>query len=121
MQANNLNTEILLNLSPVNVISDAIKRFGISEDCPKTIIIKVIKKDEDVDSEEIEKRINEIIEGDHVEINDEILLKMVDIPKFKKTYKLNDVKFTSEDNDDAKALQGKLTRLAIGASIIRGL
>ncbi|KAI5967972.1 CGI121 [Candida margitis] len=113
MQAKTLSTEILLNLSPVNVISDAIKRFGISDDCPNTIVVKVVSPDDDVDI--IAKDIADIVDGDNVPITDEVLLEMVDLSKFKKVYKLNDAVNAPDDN-----VQGQLTRLAIGACLLRG-
>ncbi|KAI5964180.1 CGI121 [Candida pseudojiufengensis] len=117
MQANNLNTEILLNLSPINVISDAIKRFGISEECSNTIVIKIMI-DSPVDTGEFEQKVDDIIHGNSIKIDDNTLFNLVDISKFKKIYKLNDAKISNSNDKD---LQGTLTRLAIGASIIRGL
>lgn len=113
MQAKTLNTEILLNLSPVNVISDAIKRFGILDDCANTIIVKVISPDDD--ASQIAKNLDDIVDGDNVETKDEVLLDLVDVSKFKKVYKLNDAVIAPEAN-----LQAQLTRLAIGACLLRG-
>ena len=46
MAAKTLNTEIIFNLSPINNIVDALKNFGIREDCPNVIIIKVLPTEE---------------------------------------------------------------------------
>ncbi|KAI5957805.1 CGI121 [Candida theae] len=113
MQAKTLNTEILLNLSPVNVISEAIKRFGISDDCSNVIVVKVVSSDEDIVT--FKRELGDIVGGEGVAISDEVLLELVDVSKFKKIYKLNDAAFSSEEN-----LQGQLTRLAIGACLLRG-
>lgn len=113
MQANTLNTEILLNLSPVNVISDAIKRFGILDDCSNTVVVKVILPDDD--AEQIQKELTDLVDGENVAITDEILLELVDVSKFKKVYKLNDAVIAPDVN-----LQWQLTRLAIGACLLRG-
>ena len=113
MQAKTLNTEILLNLSPVNVISDAIKRFGILDDCSNVIVVKVVLPDDDI--AQIEKDLTDIVDGECVAITDEVLLELVDVSKFKKIYKLNDAVFAADGNQ-----QGQLTRLAIGACLLRG-
>ncbi|KAK6881746.1 EKC/KEOPS complex subunit [Candida tropicalis] len=111
MTSKNLNSEIILNLSPLNNIGDALKKFGISEDCPNSIIVKIIKDDESNDFD-----LNEIINGNVVDITDEYIFdQLVDLPKFRKLYKLNDAKL-DKDGD----VQGQLTRLAIGACILRG-
>ncbi|KAL6451171.1 hypothetical protein SBY92_002509 [Candida maltosa Xu316] len=113
--AKTLNSEIIFNLSPVNNIGDALKKFGISEDCPNCIVIKVFK-DPTTEGSELSEELAEIIHGDNTELtDDEIFTNLVDIPKFKKLYKLNDAKISETEN-----LQGQLTRLAIGACVLRG-
>ncbi|CAK9435337.1 uncharacterized protein LODBEIA_P56980 [Lodderomyces beijingensis] len=105
MQTRTLNAEILLNLCPVNVISEALKRFGISEACSSAVIIKILGREEN--TIEVERFTQSL--GTVVPITDDALYQRADIAKFKKVYKLND----AEDPSD-------LTRLAIGASILRG-
>lgn len=120
MQSNTLYAEILLNLSPVNVISDAIKRFGILEDCSSVIVIKILKNGnyeagQDLLQLEKELELIELITKEKpLKITDHKLYQLVDLPKFRKIYKLNDAKFEDPNS------QGKLTRLAIGACILRG-
>ena len=52
LSARNLNSEIIYNLSSINNIGDALKRFGISEDCPNCIVIKIINNNDKENSEE---------------------------------------------------------------------
>lgn len=123
LSTRNLNSEIIYNLSPINNVGDALKRFGISEDCPNCIVIKIINNNDKENSEEtktLEKvttDLKEIIDGELIELNDQYIFEnFIDLAKFRKLYKLNDVvDLNKEDN-----LQGRLTRLAIGACILRG-
>ena len=120
LSTRNLNSEIIYNLSPINNIGDALKRFGISEDCPNCIVIKIINnKEEEITKvlDRVNTDLKEIIDGELIELNDQYIFEnFIDLAKFRKLYKLNDVAdLNKEDN-----LQGRLTRLAIGACILRG-
>lgn len=121
MRAKTLNTEIIFNLSPINNIMDALKRFGVDEGCPNVIIIKVFfNKEETNNIDQIENHLQKLLEANNtqsLELNDDVLFNdFIDIKKFKKVYKLNDAKLTNDEND----LQANLTRLAIGACQLRG-
>lgn len=111
MRAKTLNTEIIFNLSPINNIMDALKRFGVDELCPAVIVVKVLEENEE--AKVIEDHLSGILGCSSIELTDEILEKSVDLKKFKKVYKLNDAKIVDES-------QGQLTRLAIGACQLRG-
>ncbi|KAG7661528.1 CGI121 [[Candida] subhashii] len=121
MAAKTLNTEIIFNLSPINNIVDALKNFGIREDCPNVIIIKVLPTEECTEDKisEITENLSALL-GEGVEkasLDDELMFnELVDIKKLKKLYKLNDAKIDGE----GKELQQRLTRLAIGACLLRG-
>ncbi|RCK64958.1 hypothetical protein Cantr_00937 [Candida viswanathii] len=111
MTSKNLNSEIILNLSPLNNIGDALKKFGISEDCPNSIIVEVVEGDKSLGSD-----LEDIVSGEVVDLTDEYIYEtLVDLPKFRKLYKLNDAKLNRDGN-----IQGQLTRLAIDACILRG-
>ncbi|KAK6458819.1 kinase binding protein CGI-121-domain-containing protein [Scheffersomyces xylosifermentans] len=120
MRAKTLNTEIIFNLSPVNKIMEALKSFGVDEKTPNLVAVKVFKSEE-LDSNTIIQVNNNLVnllkveECQNLKITDELLYKLVDIAKFKKTYKLNDAKISDIDS------QGQLTRLAIADSLLRGL
>ncbi|ODV81650.1 protein CGI121 [Suhomyces tanzawaensis NRRL Y-17324] len=110
MRAKTLHTEIIFNLSPINNIMDALRRFGVDPECPDVIAIKVT----DEPFEEVYKHLRKIVGAEAVEINDRVLEGLINVPKVKKIYKLNDAKL------DEQHLQQLLTRLAIGACILRG-
>lgn len=122
MKAKTLNAEIILNLSPINNIMDALKKFGIDENSNETIVVSVLKTEE-VNKDKLEKINQQIMEHfeieaeQNVKLTDDILYKQLDIQKFKKVYKLNDAILSSDENE----LKSQLNRLAIGACILRGL
>lgn len=121
MRAKTLNTEIIFNLSPINNIMDALKRFGVDETCPNLITIKVLPTLEcnEIACNELNTHLLKILSIDdshNPTLNDELIFNsLVDLKKLKKVYKLNDAKFSDESN-----LQGELTRLTIGACQLRG-
>ncbi|CUM51613.1 unnamed protein product [Debaryomyces tyrocola] len=122
MRAKTLNTEIIFNLSPINNIMDALKRFGVDEACPNLITIKVLPTSEcnEIAYKELNNRLLKILNTDashNPKLNNEIIFdSLVDVKKLKKVYKLNDAKFSKDES----GLQGELTRLAIGACQLRG-
>lgn len=115
MKANTLNAEIILNLSPINNIMDALKKFGIDDLELSVLVLSVQKKDSDLDS--LHNKISlqfDSLKDHSIELTDDLLYDQLDIQKFKKVYKLNDAKF------DEDTLRHQLIRLAIGACILRG-
>lgn len=114
MKAKSLNAEIIYNLSPVNNIMEAFKRFGIDEKNPNVVVVKVYKVEDGVDMEKVSQSLGTLLESESTELSDDVLLRVVDINKLKKTYKIGSVDVGSD-------LQGGLTRLVIGSCIIRGV
>lgn len=113
MKAKTLNTEIIFNLSPINNIMDAIKRFGVDTTCPNVIVIKILFPQEDPES--VKSHLEELLGTKSSELTDETLFKSVDVPKLKKIYKLNDAVLENGGS------QSELTRLAVSACQLRGL
>lgn len=122
MRAKTLNTEIIFNLSPINNIMDALKRFGVDETCPNLITIKVLPTSEcnEMECKELNTHLLKILSIDdshNPTLNDELIFdSLVDLKKLKKVYKLNDANFSQDESN----LQGELTRLTIGACQLRG-
>lgn len=118
-KAKTLNTEIILNLSPTNNITDSLKRFGVSGDCPNLIAIKVLETHSEV-PEKVNEHLNLILrakEQQNIEFDNDVLFdNFVNIQKVKKIYKLSDAQMT----ETGKQQQARLTRLVIGACILRG-
>lgn len=116
-KAKTLNTEIIFNMSPVNNIMEALKRFGVDSTNEKDSVLCIKVTDEKTDFEQINHHLLSILEADssqNVPLTDEYLYSVVDQAKFKKLYKLNDAKITNQN------VQAQLTRLAIGACLLRG-
>ena len=119
MRAKTVNTEIIFNLSPINNIMDALKRFGVDESLDKTIVIKIFKTSEVSDEilQSTNRHLLNLLQVDpsqNLKLDDSLLFELVNINKFKKIYKLNDAKLGSTD------IQAQLTRLAVGACVLRG-
>lgn len=113
-RAKTLNAEIIFNLSPVNNIMDAFKRFGVDETRDDVIVIKVLRTSELQETESsLASKIQHLLKVESPQpLTNELLYTLVNIPKFKKLYKLNDA--TVKDDQD------ELSNLAIGACILRG-
>lgn len=106
MKANTINTEILLSLSPVNNINDAIKRFGIDESRDDVIVIKAWHDDSTVDT------LRKLLSAEPAPLTDETLFARFDEKKFRKLFKLPDVKDSSQE---------VYSNCAVAASLLRGL
>lgn len=122
MKANTLNAEIILNLSPINNIADALKKFGIDDTRSEVLVVSILKSDQVNDSnlQAINQQLIEqfdITSKQNIDLTDDLLYKQLDVQKFKKVYKLNDAVLSSNETE----LKFQLTRLAIGACILRGL
>lgn len=105
MRAKTLNTEIIFNLSPINNINDALKRFGV-DDLRSDVIVITVATDA---FEEIDGKVSELLGVESLELNDQVLQSTLDVKKFKKLFKLADV-----DPKD-------YSQSAIAASLLRGL
>lgn len=93
---------------------DSLKRFGVDSSGQGNLIcIKVV--DQETDFLALNSQLVKLLDcgaNQNVPLTDQLLYDTVDIPKFKKVYKLKDAKL--EDT------QVNLTRLAIGACLLRG-
>lgn len=105
MKSNNINTEVILNLSPVNNIRDALRRFGVDETRLDVIVVNF----EDSDSETFTKDIESLLDAKSAELTDEVLLRTYDPKRFQKLFKVQ-----SSD-------QAELTQAAVATSLLRGL
>uniref|UniRef100_A0AAZ1Y0Z3 EKC/KEOPS complex subunit TPRKB n=1 Tax=Oreochromis aureus TaxID=47969 RepID=A0AAZ1Y0Z3_OREAU len=87
MKTRTLYSEIIFNLSPTNNISDAFKRFGISDGDDSVLIVMVDSKDESQDVSDIAAR----VEGRQVPVEE--LSSLSDHAKIKKVAPSNSSAF----------------------------
>lgn len=118
--AKTLNTEIILNLSPINNIGDALRRFGINENQSDVIVIKVLPSiASEAELDKLNSGLKELLGGSSVSnpiLNDDIILSdLVDMKKLKKVYKLNDARI-----DSSQSIQKDISKLVVACCHLRG-
>ncbi|XP_061570423.1 EKC/KEOPS complex subunit TPRKB [Cololabis saira] len=82
MKTRSLNSEIIYNLSPTNNISEAFKRFGISDGDDSVLVVVVHNKDE----QQFLSDVPTMVDGQQVPAGDVSCLS--DLAKIKKLYKI---------------------------------
>ncbi|XP_048410010.2 EKC/KEOPS complex subunit TPRKB isoform X1 [Stegostoma tigrinum] len=83
MKTRGLYSEIIFNLSPTNNISDAFRKFGISDNDSAVLIVLVDDGEKKTDLEHVSRQ----VEGQQIHIQD--LSAIADVTKIKKIYKVS--------------------------------
>ncbi|NWR61874.1 TPRKB protein, partial [Bucorvus abyssinicus] len=82
MKTRTLYAEIIFSLSPTNNISDAFKKFGISDSDTAVLLVLVVNREETVNLKDIASQ----VEGQQVSLDE--LPQLTDTAKVKKMYKV---------------------------------
>ncbi|NWV00550.1 TPRKB protein, partial [Upupa epops] len=82
MKTRTLNAEIIFSLSPNNNISDAFKKFGISDSDTAILIVMVVDRENPVNLQDIASQ----VDGQQVSLDE--LPQLTDTVKVKKMYKI---------------------------------
>ncbi|KAF4498440.1 CGI121 like protein [Fusarium agapanthi] len=107
-----------------SVIADAYRRYGISSSTKDLIVVKVTFPGEDgaepLTHGQIWEHLKSNVEGEAVSITDDQISTTTDVPKVRKYYKLNGLKWL-DDIKDEKVKQKEMESLVIGAMALRGV
>lgn len=102
MKTRSLFSEIIFNLSPTNNISEAFKRFGISDGDNSVLVVLVTNQDEPPSLSDITKR----VDGQQAPVDD--LSSFSDKSKIKKFFKI-----TPQEEKSGTLLDAVVCRMAI--------
>uniref|UniRef100_A0A1A7XCM2 EKC/KEOPS complex subunit TPRKB n=1 Tax=Iconisemion striatum TaxID=60296 RepID=A0A1A7XCM2_9TELE len=102
MKTKTLNAEIIFNLSPTNNISEAFKRFGISDGDHSVLVVVVHKNNE----EQFVSDISAMVDGQQLPVED--VSSLSDFNKIKKLYKI-----TPQEEKCGSLLDAVVCRMAI--------
>ncbi|CEI68211.1 EKC/KEOPS complex subunit [Fusarium venenatum] len=119
----NVHSEIVCNMSSSNNIADAYRRYGISPSTKDLVVVKVTfpgESAEPLSQDQIWDHLKTNVEGEAVSITDEQISTATDVPKVRKYYKLNGLKWL-DDIQDEKVKQKEMESLVIGAMALRGV
>ncbi|KAF4341791.1 hypothetical protein FBEOM_4248 [Fusarium beomiforme] len=105
-------------------IADAYRRYGISPSTKDLIVVKVTFSGEDgaepLTHDQIWEHLKTNVEGEALPITDDQISTTTDVPKVRKYYKLNGLKWL-DDIKDEKAKRKEIESLVIGAMALRGV
>ncbi|CAJ0548539.1 Ff.00g021520.m01.CDS01 [Fusarium sp. VM40] len=120
----NVHSEIVCTMSSSNNIADAYRRYGISPSTKDLIVVKVTFPGEDgaepLTHDQIWEHLKSNVEGEAVSITDDQISTTTDVPKVRKYYKLNGLKWL-DDIKDEKVKKQEMESLVIGAMALRGV
>ncbi|KAF5020938.1 hypothetical protein F66182_7019 [Fusarium sp. NRRL 66182] len=120
----NVHSEIVCSMSSSNNISDAYRRYGISHSTQDLVVVKVTSPGEDgahpLTRDQIWDHLKTNVEGEALSITDDQIATTTDVPKVRKYYKLNGLRWLDEIQDE-NVKKREMESLVIGAMALRGV
>ncbi|KAL2756707.1 hypothetical protein ACRALDRAFT_1069464 [Sodiomyces alcalophilus JCM 7366] len=120
----NVHSELVASLSPSHNIADAYRRFGIGPDTKDLLVVKITFPTEaaptPLSREQIEKHLEENVEGTPADFSDAAIAEVTDWAKVKKYYKLNGLPWLDAIKDQDGARE-QMHGLVLGAMALRGV
>ncbi|KAF4450941.1 Protein CGI121 [Fusarium austroafricanum] len=120
----NVHSEIVCSMSPSNNIADAYRRYGISPSTKDLVVVKVTFPGEDgaepSTQDQIWEHLKTNVEGEALPITDDQISTTTDVPKVRKYYKLNGLKWF-DDIKDEEIKKKEMESLVISAIALRGV
>ncbi|ROT39655.1 CGI121 protein [Sodiomyces alkalinus F11] len=120
----NVHSELVTSLSPSHNIADAYRRFGIGPDTKDLLVVKITFPTDAVPTppsrEQIQKHLDENVEGTPTDFSDEAIAEVTDWGKVKKYYKLNGLPWLDAIKDQEES-RGQMQGLVLGAMALRGV
>ncbi|KAK4457737.1 kinase binding protein CGI-121-domain-containing protein [Cladorrhinum samala] len=120
----NVHSEVVISLSPSNNIAETYRRWGITPDKTKDLIVVKIVVSADEEEAETERKVwehlTQHVQGTPVPLTDGEISKATDWPKVRKYYKLNGVPGLERLKDeDLKKKQ--MEKLVLMGMALRGM
>ncbi|KAF9563355.1 CGI-121-domain-containing protein [Agrocybe pediades] len=98
LRTRTVHSEILYNLNPTHNITEAIRRYGVSENNTDVLVVRI--GSQDLVPSVVEERMKEVVSGNLVPLSE--LQDVTDWSSVKKYYKLNNDPAVKEASKDLK-------------------
>lgn len=115
-----MHSEIVFSLSPNNNIAKAYTNFGLSATSKNLFVIKVATT-LDITAESVAAHLGSVVEGEEVEVRDDVVRETVEVGRLLKEYRLKSglvPKLAGREVVDAGE-QGVLERAVCAAMVIK--
>ncbi|KDQ65139.1 hypothetical protein JAAARDRAFT_28791 [Jaapia argillacea MUCL 33604] len=109
LRTKSVHSEILWALNPNNNITEAIRRFGVSDSCTSLLIVRISSPD----LNDVEAKIKSIVSGDIVPLSQ--LETLTDWATIKKYYKLNGEPVLEEVAGDTQRERAVLDNIVVSS------
>ncbi|KAI5459103.1 kinase binding protein CGI-121-domain-containing protein [Mariannaea sp. PMI_226] len=119
----NVHSEIVTSLSSSNNIADAYRRYGISPSTKDLIVVRVTfpaNNAPPIQPDQIWEHLKANVEGEALDPTNETIATATDLPKVRKYYKLNGLKWLDDIKDD-KIKNREMETLILNGMALRGV